>query len=309
MKKTNTGKKVWTAILSAALLMSMAGCGTDSTPTADSKAASESTTADTNTQSSTSEATASGDAKVVNIAFATNGYPVEFMDENNEPFGCDIDTMKKVDEMLDDYTFTYAQGDQNVILSGLQTGTYDIVLCNAFYTDERAEKYILPENPLGAAVVGVVVNNDNPGIETIEDCIDAGLEVAPTIAGDGLWYVLYSYNQEHPEKQVDITVTDSISAFSDTISWVSEGRVGFGIWPKYYWDGMVAAEDGGMHDYASSVYFSECLATKTYCIVNPEEKELADAISECLGKLREDGTLSANALKWYGYDTFEYLEN
>jgi len=299
MKKKKYRRCVVPIVL--AILMMLTGCSTSTA----------STTTDTAAGSSDSDSSASSGSgqTVIKIAFATNGYPIEYMDENNNPTGCDIDTMKAVDDLLDDYTFEYYQADQDAVYSGLEAGTYDIALTNAFYTEDRAEKYILPENPLGAAVVGIIVNNDNPDIKTIEDCYNAGLSVAPTIAGDGLWYVLYDYNQNNPDKQIDIQVTNSISAFSDTVSWVAEGRCGFGIWPKYYWDSMVEAEDGGLHEYADSVYFSECMSTKTYTVIRSDLTDLASEINTALGELYDNGTLEKNSENWYGYNTFAYLNS
>lgn len=260
-------------------------------------------------KSQSSSNASSASEKIIKVAFATNGYPIEYMDKNNNPSGCDIDTMKEVDKMLPGYKFEYFQADQDAVYSGLQTGTYDVALSNAFYTEERAKKYILPSNPIGASTIGIIVNKSNPGIKTIENCAKKGLTVAPTVAGDGLWYVLYNYNKENPKSAINIQVTNSISAFSDTVSWVAEGRCGFGIWPKYYWSSMVEDSKGGLHEYYSKVYFSECLSTKTYAVVRTGDSAFAKQLNTALGKLYDNGTLRANSKKWYGYDTFSYLKD
>lgn len=247
--------------------------------------------------------------KIVKVAFATNGYPIEYLDENGKATGCDIEVMKLVDQMLDDVTFEFYEADQTAVYAGLETGTYDIAMSNAFYTDERAQKYLLPEQNIGCAVIGLIVNKSNPGIENVEDAIKASLTVAPTVAGDGLWYVLYNYNQEHPDKQIKINVTDSTSAFVETLTFVAEGRYGFGVWPKYYWSSMVEDSKGAYHNLASEVYFSECLATKTYTIFRKEDTELANKVSECLKKLHDDGTLEKLSNEWYGYNTWDYLDD
>ena len=91
-----------------------------------------------------------------------------------------------------------------------------------------------------------------------------------------------------------------------SLGWVAEGRYDFAVWPKNYYEQLVTAESGDLHDYDAQLDFYDCRSVYTYSVVRKDEPELADAISGVLGTLREDGTLSKLSTEFYGYDAFQY---
>lgn len=253
----------------------------------------------------------SGDAskgvQKVKVAWQSNSYPLAYEDDNGNLTGYEIEVLKKVDEQLADYEFEYElAGGQDAQYAGLSSGKYDLVLSNAFYTKERDESYSLPKNPLGASLVGIIVPKGTEGVTDFESAAKAKIKLAPILAGDGLYYVVYKYNEENPDNQIELEATDNADSFMNAISWVGDGRYDFAVWPKNYYEQIVVAEDGELHDYDAKLDFYECRSVYTYPIISKDKPEVAEAISEVLGKLKEDGTLSQLSEKFYGYDAFKY---
>jgi L-cystine transport system substrate-binding protein len=317
MKFKNLFRK--TAALTLALTFTLGGtaCGKEGT-TAETTAAAEveateaATEVVTEAGAAESEATeaateSTGDVKTVKVAWQTNSFPLAYEDESGKLTGYEIEVMKLVDEALPEYEFEFElAGTQDAQYAGLSAGKYDIVLSNAFYTKDRDEAYALPENPLGASLVGIIVKKGTEGITDFASAASAGAKLSPILAGDGLYYVVYTYNEANPDNQINLEATDSADSFMNSLGWVAEGRYDFALWPKNYYEQLVIEESGDLHDYDAQLDFYECRSVYTYPIVRKDEQEVADAISGVLGTLREEGTLSELSTQFYGYDAFQY---
>nr|WP_297765008.1 transporter substrate-binding domain-containing protein [uncultured Butyrivibrio sp.] len=242
----------------------------------------------------------------VHVATGQNNYPVSFHDDDDNLTGYDVEALKLVAEKLSDkYTFDFTEGEQPANYTGLSTGKYDIVLSNAFYTEERAQNFILPENPLGASPGGVVVRiEDKDKIKTLSDAAAAGYKAAPHLAGDGNTYLYQKYNAENPDNQLDFDISDDPNAFNNVPIFIAEGRYDVAVFPGIYYDVLVTKEDGPLHEYADKLYYNEYIPIYTYSVVAKGKDELAADVNKALGELREEGKLSELAVQFYGYDTF-----
>ncbi|MBR1508505.1 MAG: transporter substrate-binding domain-containing protein [Eubacterium sp.] len=289
MRNKNFIKKLVGLGLVAALTLSSVACG---------KTVDNTTEADKDT---------SGGVKKVKVAWQSNSFPLAYEDDNGNLTGYEIEVLKLVDEQLTDYEFEYElAGGQDAQYAGLSSGKYDLVLSNAFYTKERDEAYSLPKNPLGASLVGIIVPKGTEGVQDFESAAKAGIKLAPILAGDGLYYVVYKYNEENPDNQIKLEATDNADSFMNAISWVADGRYDFAVWPKNYYEQLVVADGGDLHEYNDKLDFYDCRSVYTYPIISKDKPEVAEAISEVLGTLKDDGTLSELSQKFYGYDAFMY---
>lgn len=245
--------------------------------------------------------------ETIRVAYQSNSYPLAYEDEDGNLTGYEIEVLKLLDEGLPDYQFEYELGgSQDAQYAGLSTGKYDLVISNAFYTKERDEAYALPNNPLGASLVGIVVPKETKNVTDFASAAKAGLKLAPQLAGDGLYYVVYKYNEENPDNPIKQEATDNPDSFMNAISWVGNGRYDFAVWPRNYYEQIVKAEDGELHEYDAKVDFYECRSVYTYPVIRKEKKDLAEAAGKVLGKLREEGKLTELSEKFYGYDAFKY---
>ena len=245
--------------------------------------------------------------KVIKVAYQINSYPLAYEDESGKLTGYEIEVMKLLDKELKDYDFEFVNGgNQEAQYTGLTSGKFDVVLSNAFYTEERDKAYNLPKNPLGASLVGLVLPAKNNDIKSFEDVAKKKAKLTPILAGDGLYYVVYKYNQENKDNQIKLTATDDANSFMNAISWVAEGRYDTAVWPKNYYEQIVIDKKGDLHDYNDKVKFVECRSVYTYPVIKKDLKEFSDAASEGLGKIKKTGKLTELSKKFYGYDAFAY---
>ena len=73
-----------------------------------------------------SKATASSDTKVkkIKVAYDQASKPMSWLDENGNPTGYDVETMKLVDELLPQYEFEYVGTTSDDLLLGVEQGKY-----------------------------------------------------------------------------------------------------------------------------------------------------------------------------------------
>lgn len=147
----------------------------------------------------------SDDVTVVKIGISTDSMPNCYLDEDGNLAGENYEVMCLVDEALPQYEFEYEPLTQDVILTGMDTGTYQVGVFNAWYTDERAEKYLFPEYPVSGGVQGLVVSADS-GItdgtkeEVLTQFAQAGLTMVPVSPGDSSDSTFAEYNETHDPK-------------------------------------------------------------------------------------------------------------
>lgn len=255
------------------------------------------------------EGTAGTSGKTITVAFSTNGYPTSFIDEETgETSGYEVDVIKRIQDILTDYTFQFEGVDQVAAFAGLSSGKYDAALTNSFWTPERAEKYLTPEQNIGASVLGFLTRKEHEDIQTLEEAAEAKLTLAPITAGDGNYYVIQDYNDQHPDATIELTATDDPNAFTEAFGWVAEGRYDFTAVPLQYYNALVVAEDGALHQYIDTLSFRIIGATKTWSFLAKGREDFERDYSAAIKQLKDDGTLSELSKTWYdGVDNFEYL--
>ncbi len=255
-----------------------------------------------------SESSASAsDTTTITVAFVQGGNPTSYIDDDGNPAGYEIDVVNKVAELLPQYNFTFAGLDQTAVFAGLGSGAYDLALTNSFWTPERAANYLQPSQNIGVSVLGFFTRADATTINTLSDAATAKLSLAPITAGDGNYYVVEDYNDKNPDNQISLTATDDSNSFTEAFGWVAEGRYDFALVPLQYWDSLVLAEDGALHQYYSALRFSIIGATKTWSFLSQDSTAFEADYSPALKQLKDDGTLSDLSVKWYGIDNFTYL--
>ncbi len=283
----------WNKILSTVLILSsltgiLAGCGTDAQQSASSQA--------------------DDGAVVIQVVAPPNGYPLAYTDDEGNRTGYEIEVMRKVDELLPEYTFVFNEAEQDAAFTGLSTGKYQIAITNSFYTEERAENYNIPENPIGASPCGLVVTKDKADVTTLDQASELKLSPAPVMPGDGLAYQLELYVAEHPDVGFELTYSSDPNAFVDGLSFVAEGRYDFAFFPGNYYDALVVAEDGDLHMLNDTLSYKRTIPVDTYPIIAKGEDDLTEKVSGALKTLKDDGTLEELSVEFYGFNVFEVLE-
>lgn len=284
MKKINLIKKITLGVLALSLLATT-GCGNSKT-----------------------EESAEGGVKKITFAYRNTGnWPMTGDDEAGNPTGYDIDVLKLVDEQLADYEFEYVGTSYDDAYVGLESGTYDAALTNAFWTQERAEKYLIPEEALGASVLVLAVRKEDAAVKDFETLHDSGIKLAPILAGNGMFYVVKNYNEENPDKAIDITTTDDSTFVAGSIEELVAGKYDAVLWTKPQFDSTVVAEDGENHSLLDDISYSEFTTVNTYPMFSKNVGEdFVKAFSQALKNVKDSGKPSEISQSYFDYDIWNY---
>lgn len=274
------------SVVLGAVLLALAGCGDGET-------------------SGSSDAAKSG-VRVVKVAYDQSGKPMTYLDENGNATGYDVEVMKLVDKLLEDYEFQYVGTTSDDLLIGVEQGKYHVGVKNAFWTEERTQKYIFPQEFLGLSSAGLVLKKENAHIKDLNDFAKAGLSLAPIAANNAQYTVIAEHNEAHPDNKVKLVAGEEFGV--EVVQWVIEGRVDGGVAIEGSFNGKVTDSNGPFHHLKDEVVYNEFAVIKTWPLFNKKEQEFADAYDKAIQQLKETDELRKLSEKFYGKDLFEVLD-
>ena len=219
------------------------------------------------------------------IAMEGTWAPWTYHNEKDELVGYDTEIGKAIADKLG-VKAVFIEGEWDGLLAGLDAGRYDIMINGVDYTGERAKKYDF-STPYAYNRTAVIVKADNNAISEMSDL--KGLKTANTISS--------TYAQVAEKYGANVTgVDDLVQTFELLIS----GRI----------DATLNAEVT-FYDYKNAhteaAIKIACLDPESTEVVIPFKKgddsaTLREAVNKALQELRDDGTLSALSIKYFGTD-------
>lgn len=246
------------------------------------------------------------EVRKVKVAFDQATKPISYLDDQGNPTGYDVEVMKLVDELLPEYEFEYIGTTSDDLLIGVEQGKYQVGVKNAFFTQERTEKFIFPKEFLGLSSTGLVLKKGNEEVKTLADFASKGYTLAPIAANNAQYTIIDEYNKENPNNKIKLQAGDAFTV--DVVQWVNEGRVDGGVTLEGQFKQQVLAEDGPYHNLKDQVVYNEFAVIKTWPLFNKKEQEFADAYDKAIAQLKEQKKTSELNIKFYGRDLFEVLE-
>ncbi|MCK1983399.1 MULTISPECIES: transporter substrate-binding domain-containing protein [Peribacillus] len=240
----------------------------------------------------------------VKVAYDQASKPMSWLDEKGNPTGYDVEVMKLVDELLPAYEFEYVGTSSDDLLVGIEQGKYQVGVKNAFWTEERTEKFIFPKEFLGLSSAGLVLKKENSKIKNLKDFASSGFSLAPIAANNAQYTIVDEYNQANPDNKVKLKAGDAFTV--DVIQWVNEGRVDGGIAIEGAFKKQVA-DDGPYHNLVDDLVYNEFAVIKTWPLFNKKEQQFADAYDEAIKKIKDEKKTNELSKKFYGRDLFEVL--
>lgn len=278
------------AITGLALLALLAGCSSNTS----------------SNSSASSKTDNTGDIRKVKVAYDQASKPISWLDDNGNPTGYDVEVMKLVDELLPQYEFEYIGTSSDDLLLGVEQGKYQVGVKNAFWTQERTEKFIFPKEFLGLSSAGLVLKKENEHIKSLADFASAGFSLAPIAANNAQYTIIDEYNKANPNNKVKLDAGDAFSV--DVVQWVNEGRVDGGVMIEGPFEKQVTAEDGPYHHLKNDVVYNEFAVIKTWPLFNKTEQDFADAFDQAIKQLKEEKKTDELTVKFYGRDLFKVLD-
>ncbi|MBR1689604.1 MAG: transporter substrate-binding domain-containing protein [Oscillibacter sp.] len=295
-----TYKRAAALALSLALAASLAGCGGASKGSGSAAPA---------VSSGTEAASGEKTPTVIKVGFNAVQVPATYVDENGDLAGENYETLQLVDDLLEDYVFEYEPVQQDVILTGLDAGTYAFGI-GFVKTPERAERYLFPEYPLSAIVRGLILptrlkDNFTPGTsdEILGQFAAQGLTMIPVEPGSSADSLLTAYNETHdPKVKFDVAEQTDVAT---SIRYIANGRYdGSQFTTSNYSTVHEEADPNGDTFFLS---FDDG-AFATWLLFAKGQEELAAAVDGAMQQLFENGTMAAISQKYYGENVFAYID-
>lgn len=253
-----------------------------------------------------SNASESEGKQKVKVAYAQSGKPMSWTNEAGEAEGYDVEVLKLIEEKLTDYEFEFIGTTDDDLLIGVEQGKYQLGVKNAFYTAERAKKYVYPKEFLGLSSIGIVLREEDKDIEDLNDFAKKQMTLAPIAANNAQYTIIEEYNQAHPSNKIDLKAGDTFSI--DIVQWVNESRVDGGIMIESSFNEKVLVENAPYEKFKKDVVYKEFSVIKTWPLFNKKETNFADAYDIALQELKEEGKLSELSEEYHGRDLFEVLD-
>lgn len=244
--------------------------------------------------------------KVVNVAHTQSYYPYDFINEDGESDGFEVQVLKEVANLLPQYTFNFTGTSDDDLLIGVETGKYDIGTKGIWYTEERAEKYIFPENNIAVSIIGITFRAENKDqITDLESFAKFSGKLVPIAPQSAQWAVVEDYNNKNPDNKIDLIPSESF-VISDAYRWVIEKRYDAFFDIKLSYEDSVVSEDGAYHDLSDQLAYAPYKAIPTWPLFNKENDQLAKDYDNAIKQLKESGKLEELSQKYFGENIFEY---
>ncbi|WP_270513675.1 amino acid ABC transporter substrate-binding protein [Streptococcus mutans] len=243
------------------------------------------------------------------VAHTQNYAPYDYVNDKGENTGYEVDVLKAIDKKLPDYKFKYTGTSDEDLLIGLESGKYDIGTKGAWYTKERAKKFIIPKDALGASVIGLTIRKDEEKTITgINSFAKSGGKLVPISPQNAQWNVIEAYNKKHKDTPIDLKSAESFTV-ADAYAWVLEGRYDAYFDIKLSFKQAVKDKDGAYHKYADKLTWIPYKGIETYPLIhrNKANQKFVKAYNKAVKELKKDGTLTKLSKKYFGEDVFNYV--
>ena len=236
---------------------------------------------------------------VIKAATGANAKPYVYVGDDDKPAGYDVDVLNAVFDKLPDYELEYEVTDFGSVLSGLNSGNYQIGVNNFSYNEDRGASYLY-SYPYDKISYVFVTKKGGKEIKSFEDAAGLSFEGGTGISVSN---AVEAWNEKNPDKKIDITYTDADTAI--TLQHIEDGTTDLAIidvamynaYQKEYNYDIVANQisDDDAKAIADNSY--------AYYIFPKDQEELRDKVDEQLKELKKDGTLSKLSQKYFGQDT------
>lgn len=276
-------KKVTSLVLAALFAVSLAGCG--------------------------SNGATGGAKKTVRIAHTQYYVPYDFVDENGESDGFEVAVMKEVAKLLPQYDFEFVPTSDDDLLIGVGSGKYNAGIKGAWYTEQRKAKFLFPEKPISASIIGLTYRkSDAAHIHDIDSFAAYSGKLVPIAPQNAQYAVIEGFNKEHEDTPIKLVSSEEFN-LADAYTWVLEGRYDAYLDIELSYKNNVEKEDGPYHKFADKLAYVRYKAIPTYPLFNKKDKQLAADYDKALEELKESGRYEELEQQYFGEDILQYVKD
>lgn len=261
----------------------------------------------TNSKASTTGAKEKNGVTVLKVAHTQNYVPYDYVNDKGESDGFEVAVLKEVDKKLKDYSFEYKPTSDEDLLIGLDSGKYDIGTKGAWVTDERKKKFIIPEKPIGASIIGITYRTDSQYKNFKQFSQESG-KLVPISPQNAQYNVVESYNKQTSDSKIKLIPAEQFTV-GDAYKWVLEGRYDAYFDIKLSFQNSVTDKKGAYHQYADKLSYLPYKGIPTYPLLhkNATNEKFAKEYDQAIKELQADGTISKLSKQYFGEDVFSYV--
>lgn len=250
------------------------------------------------------------DGKIQKIRVAHTNYyvPYDFVNDKGESDGFEVAVLKEVDKLLPQYEFEYFPTSDDDLLIGVLQGKYDVGTKGVWITEERKKKYVFPQNPIGASIIGIVIRKDTADkITDIKSFAKYSGKLVPIGPSNAQYNIIDEYNKQNPDARVKLVAGDQFEA-ADGYVWVVEGRYDARVDIKLSFQNNIEKEGAPYAKYKDKLSYVPYKAIPTWPLFNRKNQAFANAYDEAIKTLKENGTLEKLSQKYFGENIFSFVE-
>lgn len=250
------------------------------------------------------------DGKIQKIRVAHTNYyvPYDFVNDKGESDGFEVAVLKEVNKLLPQYEFEYFPTSDDDLLIGVLQGKYDVGTKGVWITEERKKKYIFPQNPIAASIIGIVIRKDTADkITDIKSFAKYSGKLVPIGPSNAQYNIIDEYNKQNTDAQVKLVAGDQFEA-ADGYVWVVEGRYDARVDIKLSFQNNIEKEGAPYAKYKDKLSYVPYKAIPTWPLFNRKNQAFANAYDEAIKTLKENGTLEKLSQKYFGENIFSFVE-
>lgn len=250
------------------------------------------------------------DGKIQKIRVAHTNYyvPYDFVNDKGESDGFEVAVLKEVNKLLPQYEFEYFPTSDDDLLIGVLQGKYDVGTKGVWITEERKKKYIFPQNPIAASIIGIVIRKDTADkITDIKSFAKYSGKLVPIGPSNAQYNIFDEYNKQNPDARVKLVAGDQFEA-ADGYVWVVEGRYDARVYIKLSFQNNIEKEGAPYAKYKDKLSYVPYKAIPTWPLFNRKNQAFANAYEEAIKTLKENGTLEKLSQKYFGENIFSFVE-
>lgn len=282
-------KKVFGIIFTAALAMSLVGCGGEKS----AKGTGDGQTGE----------------KVVRVAHTQTYVPYDYVNEKGESDGFEVQVLKEVAKLLPQYKFEFVPTSDDDLLIGVESGKYNVGTKGAWYTEQRKDKFLFPKEPVGASIIGLAFRKENSDqIKDVESFAKFSGKLVPIAPQNAQYAVIENFNKSHADTPIKLVSSEAFN-LADAYTWVLEGRYDAYLDIDLSYKNNVEKETGAYHNLADKLSYVRYKAIPTYPLFNKKDQQLADDYDKAYKQLKESGKILELEQKYFGEDVFQYVKD
>ena len=221
------------------------------------------------------------------LVMATNAAfpPYEFVDDNNEYAGIDVELAQEIAKILGK-ELVIEDVEFGSIIGGVQTGKYDVGIAGMTVTDERLESVNF-SNSYATGIQVVIVKKDGD-IKTLDDVADKGAQIG--VQQDTTGHIYASDTVENGGYGEDKVTSYKTGA--DAVQALVSDKVDCVIIDNEPAKSFVAANEG------LEILETEYV-TENYAIaINKDDEKLLNDVNNAIAELKANGKLNAIITKY-----------